>query len=94
MIDRISGHAKKTAKVMFEDARAAVLEGIGGLADSLIKRDREMGSAVTRQSGLMIENVTNVSPGLSSEQIANETRRLSQVEEGLKEISLGLAVSA
>jgi len=94
MIDRISGHAKKTAKVMFEDARAAVLEGIGGLADSLIKREKEMSNAVTRQSGLMIENVTNVSPGLSAEQIAREAERLSNAEEGLRSVSTPLAVGA
>ena len=93
MIDRISGHAKRTAKVMFEDARAAVLEGIGGLADELKKRERDMGNAVTRQSALMIENVTNVSPGLSPDEIARENQRLSDAEGELTNVSAPIAAT-
>jgi len=80
MIDTIGRHAKDTAKVMFADARKAVLDGVGGLLDALKKNQNEMSEAVKRQSALMVENVTNVSPGLSSGQISEIEKELRGAE--------------
>jgi hypothetical protein len=84
MIDTIGRHAKDTAKVMFADARKAVLDGVGGLVDALKKNQDEMSEAVKRQSALMVENVTKVTPGLTSGQIA-------EIEQELKKTAAALA---
>ncbi len=86
MLETIGKHAKDTAKVMFADARKAVIDGVGGLVDSLGRKEREMGEAVTRQSVLMVENVTNVSPGLSPAQVAQIERELVIAECALKTV--------
>src|SRR5262249_9741606 len=84
MLETIGKHAKDSAKVMFSDARKAVIDGIGGLLDALRRRGQEMGKGVTRQSGLMVENVTNVSPGLTRDQVARIERELAEAESALK----------
>ena len=87
MIDTIGRHAKDIAKVMFADSRKAVLDGVGGLVDSLTKGQVEMSNAVKRQSALMVENVTKIAPGLTPEQIAAIERELKKVEAALAAIT-------
>jgi len=87
MLDKIGRYAKDTAKVMFSDARTAVLEGVGGLVVALGKKEREMGEAVKRQSALMVENVTNVSPGLTPQDVAQATQQLSDAESALRRMT-------
>jgi len=97
MLDTIGKHAKDTAKIMFSDARKAVIDGVGGLADGLRRREQEMGQAVTRQSGLMVENVTNVSPGLTPGQVAAIGQELKDAEAALvlvAEVSMPAPVPA
>lgn len=60
MLDSIGKHVKDTAKVMFVDARKAVIDGVGGLLDALRRPEQEMGQAITERCAFILENVTNV----------------------------------
>jgi hypothetical protein len=78
MVKILSEHASRVAGVMFDDSREAILAGVRGLGDWLVRDYDKMIDAVIRSAGLAAQNLVTGDSSITEEVLATELSKLEE----------------
>lgn len=79
IVEILAKHARQVSQVMFDDAREAILSGIGGLNDWLTKEFDKMTETIQRNASLAADNLVAGGERMTAGAIAEEQTMLDEL---------------